>query len=135
MCPPKVSTGQGTADLEAAGPAEGPEEVEGAWLSPSYHNPQIKAPGQEAPGILPAAPFWRAGGQAGLPTPPPPHPRPCHRPADHSPAQFESLNCTRNKGSFHPALPTRTQPHTLESRSHCPQPGQCSREPGLNLGR
>ena len=75
MCPPMVSTGRGTADLEAAGPAEGPEEAEGAWLSPSYHNPQIKAPGQEALGIPPAAPFRRAGGQAGLPTPPPPHPR------------------------------------------------------------
>lgn len=63
-----------------------------------------------------------------------PHPTPAHRPAGHSPAQFESLNCTRNKGSFHPALPTRTQPHTLGSGSCCPQPGRRSREPGLNLG-
>lgn len=124
-CPPDVSSGQGTADLEARGPAEGPEEAEGARLSPSYHDPQIEVPGQEAPGTPPAPPFRRAGGQTGLPTPPAP-PTP---PATPLPT---SLNCSKNKGSFHPALPTRTQPHTLGRGSRCPQPGWRSREPGLN---
>ena len=121
-CPPNVSSGQGTADRET-----GPEEAEGAWLSPSYHDPQIEAPGQEAPGTPPAPPFWRPGGQTGLPTPPAPPPPPATLPPT-------SLNCSKNKGSFHPVLPIRTQPHTPGSGSRCPQPGRRSREPGLNSG-
>lgn len=76
MCPLKVSTEQGTADLEAAGTAEGPEEAELTRVSPSRHNPPNKAPGQEVPVTPPVPHFWRARGQTrgGRPPPRPPPP-------------------------------------------------------------
>ena len=122
VCPLKVSTEQDTADLEAAGTVEGPEEAELTRVSPSRHNPPNKAPGQEVPVTSTCAAFLEGKGadSGGRPPPrPPPRHFPAHEFGLHHKQGVFSSSITHNVSAPHAweriTLPTTRPAHGNEA--------------------